>query len=151
MKVYEYFLINKPDELYAYTFDKKISKKFERNRLMNNFIYKTREIGSGYNVDIYTKVNEFQELIDFSIYNKHNEEISIVCPVHESLYSDELILQWYNTIPIIIDSVINDYGEYLKKSTVNQLLVLSAELKNMTPQNQSIISFNTLKLFENLF
>lgn len=150
MKVIEYFFKNENKGLYAYTFDRKTAKRFEENRLLDRFDIIEREIGSDFDVDLYNEINRFQELTQYTLYDKHQRPIDIICPIHELMYCESLITQWRNKIPEIIDRVISKYYLYMKTSTITGLLNLRNQLEYIDTED-CIIYFNTIKIFKDYF
>lgn len=148
-KIYKYFFINEPKKLYAFTFDKKLSKRFEQNRNMDVLIKEISSIDGLYSEELFSEINRYEELVEYTIYDKNNNPMDIVCPLHEMTYCDTLINQWKSKFESLIESVLSDYSEYLDSDVITDLMNLSTQFNNEF--DDSILHFNTLKLFENMF
>ncbi len=147
--VYEYFFINEPNRLYGFTFSKKMAERFEENRNMEVLIKRKKSISGLYSEELYSEMNRYQELIDYTVYNKRNEPLEIICPLHEMMYCDTLINQWKSKFETIIESVLSDYSKYLDTDIIIDLMNLSSQFSN--EYGESVLHFNTLKMFEKLF
>lgn len=144
MKVYAYIL-KSIDEIYAFTTDKKLAKRFEKERNMKLFEKSKMCIESIAEEELYYENNRYNELMEITLEDKCGEEYVVIGTVEEKLYIDGLINQFMNTIKTHVNVVLSEYSHYLTRETINDLTVLADNI------DSDSIRFNTYKMFTKLF
>ena len=144
MKVYSYVL-KSIDEMYAYTTDKKLAKRFEAERNMKLFEKRKINVDSIIGEELYYENNRYNELMEITLENKHGEEYVVIGTVEEKMYMDNLINQFMNTIKTHTDIVLSEYSSYLDRDIINSLLMIAENI------DSDSIRFDTYKMFINLF
>lgn len=144
MKFYTYILKSE-DEIYAYTTDKKMAKRFENERNMKLFEKSKFHIESDAERELFFENNRYNELIDIRLQNKDGEMYNVVGTIEENLYMDNLINQFMNTIKDHTDIVLSEYSHYLTRETINDLLVLADSI------DSDSVRFDTYKMFTKMF
>lgn len=144
MKFYTYILKSE-DEIYAYTTDKKMAKRFEKERNMKLFEKSKFHIESNAEQELFFENNRYNELIDMRLQDKDGEIYNVVGTIEENLYMDNLINQFMNTIKDHTDIVLSEYSSYLTRETINDLLVLADSI------DSDSVRFDTYKMFTKMF
>ena len=144
MKFYTYILKSE-DEIYAYTTDKKMAKRFEKERNMKLFEKSKFHIESNAEQELFFENNRYNELIDMRLQDKDGEIYNVVGTIEENLYMDNLINQFMNTIKDHTDIVLSEYSHYLTRETINDLLVLADSI------DSDSVRFDTYKMFTKMF
>ena len=149
VKVYLYFLKNEPSNVYAYTTDKGMSKRFEDERDMNLFVKKKVRMDK-YECMAFQSKNNFAKLQQ-DVLNDGKDDFPILMTIYESTALDESCTYIMSTSDLIYSRLgsypLKDkYLKIIKEITSN--IIMNEDDKQPTLR---VLNINTFKLFCYLF